>query len=388
MVLSDERRALALDITQSLVRIESLAGHERLMAEETREWMENLGFDDVRVDNCGSVFGTMHGGDGATVLFDSHIDTVPAGDRDGWTKDPFSGAVVGDRVYGRGTSDMKGALAASIAAAVFAKQDGTLRGTVVVAGSVGEEHIEGLALGHTLDEVAPDLVIICEASELKLNTAQRGRAEIMIDVHGKSAHASSPHLGVNAFRNMSILARELDALTPPSDAQLGQGILEPTQVITTPYPNVSVIPWMCRAHYDRRTLVGETADDVLAPIHAAIAELTVKDSDFNADAKIVPGEFICYTGLKLEQDTFAPAWRMDEDSAWVRAARHALDGVELGHYSFCTNGSYTLGRAGIPTLGYGPGYEASAHITDEYLDLEQLYGAVEGYYKLMGMGTV
>jgi acetylornithine deacetylase/succinyl-diaminopimelate desuccinylase-like protein len=88
----------------------------------------------------------------------------------------------------------------------------------------------------------------------------------------------------------------------------------------------------------------------------------------------------------LHQEKFQPAWRLNPDDPWVRAAQAALQqanqAAETGHYSFCTNGSYTAGVVHIPTLGYGPGFEQTAHTTDEYLELSQLFGAAEGYYAL------
>jgi putative selenium metabolism hydrolase len=384
-MLTDTRRTQLIDICQSLVQFESLSGNEQPIIERIAAWMRQLGYADIRVDECGNLIGALYGGDGPTVLYDSHVDIVPAADADRWTYPPFDARVVDDRIYGRGTSDMKGALAASLLGLAAAHEDGVLKGTALVSASVGEEIIEGLAMGYVVDHYQPDLVIICESTALKLGVAQRGRAEINIAVQGKSAHASSPQIGINAFRNMSRLVLELDKLPPPTDPQLGAGILEPTTVISSPYPNVSVIPWRCDARYDRRTLVGETAEDVLAPIHEVIARLHGEDPKFNAEAVIVDGEFTCYTGLKLKQETFAPAWRMAKEGDWVRAARAALGEVELSHYNFCTNGSYSLGRKGIPTLGYGPGYEHAAHTTDEYLELDQLFGAAEGYYKLAGL---
>jgi putative selenium metabolism hydrolase len=374
-----------LEITQSLVQIKSLAGDEKAVIDRVKTWMHELGYDDVRVDDCGNVIGALYGGNGPTVMYDSHVDTVPAGDVSAWTHDPFGGMVSGERVYGRGTCDMKGPLAASLVGLAAAKADGKLRGTAIVSATVGEEHIEGLAMGPAVDHYQPDLVIICESTQLKLNIAQRGRAEINITVHGKSAHASNPGVGVNAMRYMALLVNALGEIAPPTHSLLGAGILEPTTIISSPYPNVSVIPWRCDARYDRRTLVGETAESVLAPIREMIAAVQASHPDLNAEAEIVPGEFTCYTGKHLTQETFAPAWEMAPHNEWVRAAGRALGDVKIGHYSFCTNGSYSLGRAGIPTLGYGPGYEHTAHITDEHLDLDQLYGAVDGYYKLGGL---
>ncbi|MEO0561622.1 MAG: YgeY family selenium metabolism-linked hydrolase [Chloroflexota bacterium] len=385
MPITEQQHRQALEITQSLVQIPSLAGDEKAVVDRVKRWMLDLGYQDVRVDACGNVIGALHGSDGPTVMYDSHVDTVPAGDETAWTYAPFGGAVVGERIYGRGTSDMKGALAASLVGLAAAHADGTLRGTALVSATVGEEHIEGLAMGRAVDHYHPDLVVICEATALKLATAQRGRAEINITTYGKSAHASSPHIGINAMRHMARLVNALDDLVAPTHPTLGQGILEPTTIISSPYPNVSVIPWRCDARYDRRTLVDETAEDVLAPIQAVIDRLHAEDDAFQAEAVIVPGTFTCYTGLELQQPTFAPAWAMPHDGAWVRAAAAALGDAEHGHYSFCTNGSYSLGRAGIPTLGFGPGFEHTAHITDEYLDFDQLYGAVDGYYRLGGM---
>lgn len=383
--MNAERRQQVIDVLRSLVKIESPAGQEGAVIDLVRTWMATLGYVDIQLDACGNVIGALHCGDGPVVQVDSHVDTVPAGDRSQWQHDPYAAEIVGDRIYGRGTSDMKGALAASLVGLAAAHADGHVRGTVLVSATVGEEHIEGLAMGRVVDHYHPDLVIICESTALKLNVAQRGRAEIQVTTYGKSAHASNPSVGINALRHMTRLVAALDTLLPPSDLLLGEGILEPTTIISTPYPNVSVIPWRCDARYDRRTLVGETAQSVLDPIMAVIQRLAANDANFRAEAAIVAGEFCCYTGLKLEQETFAPAWKMNADNAWVRAARRALGDVELGHYSFCTNGSYSAGRAGIPTLGYGPGYEPTAHTTDEYLELDQLWGAAEGYYRLGGL---
>lgn len=387
--LSANLREQVLEIAQALVRVESLSGDEQRVIDLVGGFMHRLGYEDVRVDECGNIIGKLTNHKlGPVVLYDAHVDTVAAADADQWTYPPFSGEITEDRIYGRGTSDMKGALAAALVGLAAAKDDNKLEGTVFVSASVGEEVIEGLTMAPIIKHYSPDLVVICESTGLKLATAQRGRAELEIVVHGKSAHASNPQIGVNAFRHMAHLAAELDKLQAPFEPQLGLGILEPTSVITSPFPNVSVVPWRCTARYDRRTLVGETPDDVLAPINAVIERIAAENLQFKAEARVLPGTFTCYTGLTMEQETFAPAWRMADDHPLVVGAREALGGVELSHYSFCTNGSYTLGRAKVPTIGFGPGFEYTAHITDEYLDLEQLFGAVEGYYALAGIGDV
>lgn len=382
--LSAERRDTVLQCAQSLIQIETLTGAEQGAVARAAEWLTRLGYDEVTLDDCGNVIGTMYAGDGATVVFDSHLDTVPA-DSANWTYPPFGGVVADGKLYGRGSSDMKGAFAASAAGVAFAKQDHALRGTIHVTGTVGEEDIEGLGITRMIPRLNPDLVIICESTGLKLNTAQRGRAEVLIHVKGKSAHASKPTLGINALRNAAKLVEALDHIVAPRDPLLGDGILEPTQIISVPYPNVSVVPWGCQIKYDRRLLVGETPDDVLTPIRAVIADLHSVDPQFEATAEIEQGQFLCYTGVQLTQDRFAPAWQLTDES-WIRRAesalRHIGQTVQRGNYSFCTNGSLTSGRLGIPTLGYGPGYEETAHSNDEYVTLDQLFGATLGYYAL------
>jgi putative selenium metabolism hydrolase len=384
-MLSEARREQILAIAQSLVRIPSLAGEEGAVIEQTAHWMRELGYDDVQVDACGNLIGTLHGGQGTTVIYDSHVDTVAAGDLSAWRYDPFGGAVADGKLYGRGACDMKGSLAASLAALAYAKQDGVLRGTALVSASVGEEVIEGLAFSHVLAAHKPDLVVICEATELRLVTAGRGRAEITLTTHGRSAHASTPQLGVNALKQMAKLVSALDLLTPPEEARLGKGILEPTEIISLPYPSVSVLPYECRARYDRRLLLGETAESVLAPINATIAALAAADPTFRAEASIDIGAFTCYTGLTLHGKKFQVAWQTDAAHPLVRAAQAALQragqAAEIGHYNFCTNGSYAA-SIGLPVIGYGAGAETTAHITDEYLALDQLFGAAEGYYAL------
>ncbi|GAB4550547.1 MAG: YgeY family selenium metabolism-linked hydrolase [Anaerolineae bacterium] len=386
-MLSSERREQIVTILQSLVQIPSLSSEEEHVIERTAQWMRELGYDNVAIDDCGNLVGILHGTDeGMVVVYDSHVDTVAPGDLAAWHHKPYGGEVADGRIYGRGTCDMKGALAASLAGLAYAKHDGTLHGTALVSASVGEEIIEGLAFSRVLGNFKPDLVVICEPTALKLNTAGRGRAEVTVTTYGKSAHASTPHLGVNALKHMAKLITALDGLEPTQHPRIGKGILEPSEVISSPYPSVSVLPYQCRARYDRRILPGETEAVILAPIYAVMARLAFADPTFRAEAAVDEGEFHCYTGLTLRGKKFQAAWEMPSDAHYVHKAIGALKSAgqvaEIGQYSFCTNGSHAAEKFGLPVLGYGPGLEATAHITDEYLDLEQLFGAAEGYYAL------
>ncbi|MFN7210498.1 MAG: M20/M25/M40 family metallo-hydrolase, partial [Aggregatilineales bacterium] len=358
-----------------LVEIYSPSHQERRASEYLAAQMQAAGFDNAFVDAADNAVGVLGEGARECILL-GHIDTVA-----GYIPPRLEAG----KLYGRGSCDMKGSLAASLAALAYAKQDGVLRGTALVSASVGEEVIEGLAFSRVLDRYAPDLVVICESTELRLVTAGRGRAEIALTTYGKSAHASTPHLGVNALKHMAKLISALDQLPPPEHERLGKGILEPTEIVSAPFPSISVLPYQCRARYDRRVLLGETAESVLEPIQAVIAALAAADPTFRAEASVDVGSFTCYTGVTLSGKKFQAAWQTESESPFVRAAQAALQragqAAQIGHYNFCTNGSYAA-SIGLPVIGYGAGLETTAHITDEYVTLDQLFGAAEGYYAL------
>ena len=219
---------------------------------------------------------------------------------------------------------------------------------------------------------------------MKLNIGGRGRAELFITAEGIPAHASTPHLGVNALKQMSKLVLALEQLQAPVDPELGKGILEPTEIISRPFPSVSVLPDQCRVRCDRRLLVGETERDILDPINAIIAKLRHADPTFKAHAEIDTETIKTYTGATRTGLKIQPAWKMPSDSVIVQRSKMALGDLfnQIGYYSFCTNAARSAGIMNVPTIGYGPGYEDTAHIADEFLELEQLWGAAEGYYRL------
>ncbi|MCL5676787.1 MAG: M20/M25/M40 family metallo-hydrolase, partial [Firmicutes bacterium] len=254
------------------------------------------------------------------------------------------------------------------------------------SGTVMEEVGEGVALEHILGEISPAGVIIGEATGLNLNIGQRGRAEILVETRGRSAHSANPQVGVNAVYKMLPFIKALRDLELPTDPRLGPAILELTDIISSPYPGASVVPERCRATYDRRLLSGEEPEGVLKPLREVAAHLQRAEPYFQAQASIVPLQVTTYTGKLLEGTKFAPAWCMDADHPFVRLALEGLHNAglqpRLGNYMFCTNGSASAGRLGIPTVGFGPCRESQAHVVDEYIDVAELLAAARGYYSL------
>ncbi|MGI9952246.1 YgeY family selenium metabolism-linked hydrolase [Moorellaceae bacterium AZ2] len=387
MDLTEQRQRELLELCRTFISIPSLTGEEKALADTIKNIMLQFGFDRAWIDELGSVVGMVKGGlPGRKVLLDGHLDTVGPGE-DRWKYPPFSGTVAGGKIYGRGASDMKGALAAMVyAVGQLARHKENLRGEIYVSGTVHEEIAEGVALGHVLQEVRPDVVVIGEATELRLNIGQRGRAEIVLETYGKAAHSSHPEVGINAVYQMVKAIQAVADLKLPRDELLGPAIMELTDIISFPYPGNSVVPEKCRATYDRRLLTGETPEGVVGDVTGALQKLEAADPAFRARAFIALNDFTTYTGFRVSSARFAPAWKTERDHWVVREAVRALRKANLvpliSSYSFCTNGSCSAGIYGIPTVGFGPGRETEAHIADEYLDLEQLYKSAVGYYHL------
>jgi len=374
-----------LGLCQRMIRLQSYTGDEGRLAEELKKTMLELGYDRVWIDAFGNVVGEIRGAQaGPSILFDGHIDTVDVTDAEDWTWPPFEGALHEVRIYGRGASDMKCALAAMIhGVAPLAACREELAGSVYVSGTVCEETFEGLGLSKVVDAIQPDFVVIGEASALNLKRGQRGRAEIVVTTTGKAAHSSNPEVGKNAVYMMLELVGRIRRLPVSKDEFLGEGILELTDIVSSPYPGASVVPSKCRVTFDRRLLVGETEEAVLAPLRQCVQELQAEDPAFAAEIQIASASQTCHTGEIMGGKRFFPAWVLPEEHPRVTGALHALRQTGLQpavtKYSFCTNGSYSAGIAGIPTIGFGPGAEDGAHIRDENIEISQVNRAAAGY---------
>lgn len=371
-----------VDFTQRLVHQPSLSGEEQAVIQIVINEMGSLGFDKIWVDENGSAIGIMEGTQpGKTLLFDAHCDTVGIAPGSTWTRDPFGGEIIDGYLYGRGCADMKGALAAMVHAAASVDKS-KLSGRIVVSASVMEEVFEGGALKTVMDQVNPDYVVIGESSDLNLVHGGRGRAEIHLETIGKPSHSSSPQLGVNAVHLMMKVIEAVDQIELSEHPRLGPAILALTDIISEPYPGYSVIPSRCKATYDRRLLPDETIEDVLSAI-TSLPEL--KNMPLNVI--IAQGEHQSYAGITLRGTKFFPAWELDAKHPFVERALKGLrtSGLDAHRstYRFCTNAAYSIGIAGIPTIGFGPGTEADAHVVDERLSLDSLEKAARGYQGIM-----
>jgi putative selenium metabolism hydrolase len=367
-----------ISFTQSLIRCPSPPGEESAVVDLILRQMRAQGLEAFWRDDVGNAVGVVMGAEpGPTLLLDSHCDTVGIAPGVPWRHDPFGAEIEDGFIYGRGAADMKGALAAMIHAAAGVDRR-RLRGRVLVTATVMEENLEGAALKAVMDVIPPDFVVIGEATELRLVRGGRGRAEIHLETLGRPAHSSTPHLGRNAVLDMLPVVQAIAVLPLPTDPFLGPGVLALTDIISDPYPAYSVIPSRCRVTYDRRLLAGETESDVLGVI-TGLPGL----EEIELHAAIAQGEHETYTGAVLRGPKFLPAWLLAETDPFVQAALRGLRTAGLdpqfGAYRFCTNAAYSAGTAGVPTVGFGPGREADAHVIDERLAIADLLAAARGY---------
>jgi putative selenium metabolism hydrolase len=389
-MLSEMEKKEVIELCQKLVSIRSYSGEEERVGKALKEFFEQNDYDEVKIDSYGNVIGMMKGNrPGKKILFDGHIDTVPVVNEEKWTQAPFGAEIVDGKIYGRGTSDMKGAVAAmACAVAKFAKESNRdFAGELYVAGVVHEECFEGVAARSISEFVKPDYVVIGEASNLNLKIGQRGRGEVVVETFGVPAHSANPEKGINAVYAMSKVINAIREIEPTTHEVLGKGILELTDIKSSPYPGASVVPEYCKATYDRRLLVGETKESVLAPIEKALNELMAADDKIKAKASYATGNELCYTGNSISGERFFPGWLFEKEEDFIQDILGELNNMgfdpEITQYNFCTNGSHYAGEAGIKTIGMGPSEEKLAHTIDEYIEVEQLTKVTECYCGMM-----
>jgi putative selenium metabolism hydrolase len=311
-----ENNKVLLSLCQDMLRAQSYSGEEADVVAVMKRFCEVSAFTDTYIDKYGNCICRIKGKrPGPIVLFDGHIDTVPVPDPTTWKHDPFGGEIEDGKIYGRGASDMKGAIASALVAAKRYAEDNEydFAGEIYIAGVVCEERFEGVSAREISQRLNPDYVIIGEASNLNLKIGQRGRAEIIVETVGIPAHTANPDKGVNAVYKMSKIIEQIQKLKPPVQEMLGEGIMELSDIKSSPYPGASVVPSYCKATFDRRLLAGETKQSVLAPIEEMLNDMRLKDPSIKAKVSYAVYELTCYTGEPICGDGFYPAWLFNEE---------------------------------------------------------------------------
>ena len=382
-LLSSQQETEIIELAQSLVRIKSLPGQEEAAIKFVAQKMTALGYDAVTIDAMGNVVGRI--GNGATsILLDAHVDTVAVNDAAEWAIPPFSGVVENGRLHGRGSVDMKSAVAAAIYAGTAAKNSGLAAGkTIFVSCTVMEEDCDGENLKHLFQELnlKPDYVLICEPSNNQIMLGHKGKAQIAITTHGVSAHGAAPEKGRNAIYEMAeIIQRveKLNASLPSKDDRKGTLVMSQ---ISSASASLNAVPTACQVYLDRRMIPGETEETIQQEMAQLIAGK-------NATWAVGLLHKKSWTGLDIRYEPFHPAWEIERNhpltQACVAAYRKVFgaEPTQFGFWDFSTN-AVTPVRLGIPTIGFGPGDYRLAHMRDESCEVSQILDACRFYISVI-----
>ncbi len=308
-----------------------------------------------------------------TVLFDAHQDTVPV---DGMIIDPFKPDIVGGKLYGRGSCDIKGGMASMLTAfARLVKEKPAGAANVVMACTVDEEytHIGSSYLAE--HPQGADVVIASEPTMLDIVNTHKGAVRWKVKAGGIACHSSTPHLGDNAIYRMGrileglrIYATELSesapdpVLGPPS---LSVGRIEGGQ-------SVNIVPDWCDAEIDRRLIPGETPESAMEKVRAFLTTHLAATDPFEFSAPWV--KMPALKGRAPSEDPWIPP--MVEAIARIRGTKPAIKGVPFG------TDAGPLGDTGLPAFVFGPGDIAQAHTRDEWVELDQIRLAAEIYHAM------
>ena len=381
MDLTEDQQEELIRFTQELVRCPGFSGDEAETAAVVARQMKKLGYDKVEVDQWGNVIGTIHGGrPGPTIVFDGHMDVVPIGRPELWEHDPYGGEISDGKIWGRGTADMKGGLAACLCAAAFVDR-AQIAGTIFVTGTVAEELMIGRGLGKILEGRKVDAVITCEPTGVnQLAVAGVGRTTVEMTVCGQVAHSSQPHLGDNAVYRAMDASERIRNMPRRKDPVFGTDVIELVEIKSKPSPGNGFVPDTCWVLWECRLFPGETQETFLNRFHTALEDL---DGVEKVTLKIGRIAVDCYTGERLDYEDFLNAWGTPPEEPFRRLVEQALiqTGIKVVPIVFrgCTNANISAGAMGIPSLIYGPGNLDLAHKPNEHLDIEELLLSAKAY---------
>jgi len=380
-----EQREAILKFFKEIVAIPSMDSQIREVGERVAEEMRALGFTDIWWDKMGNIVGRI--GDGSRVLlYDSHIDTVGIGDPNAWAWDPFQGKEEDGIFYARGACDEKQSTPGMIYGLALAHELGFLEGWTAYYFGNMEEWNDGQA-PHAFvqtEGIKPDFVVIGEPTKMQVYRGHKGRVEFAITARGKSAHAASNFLGDNAIYKLLPIIERLSKIEPElGDHEfLGHGRLTVTDMHVKT-PSINAVPDEATIYIDRRITFGETPEAELQRLKDIIGP---RD---DIEARILVYDEPSYTGFVFPLDKIYPAWAYEEThpfvQAGVRAGEMLYGSMTTGKWDFSTNGIYWAGKAGIPSIGFGPGDEIHAHTVIDQVKLDDVVRATEWYALLPAM---
>jgi acetylornithine deacetylase len=366
-------REYLVNTLRDLIRINSInpslapgGAGEAEIAAYVAEAMRRLGLgvrthepEPVRVSVVGTLKGT---GGGRSLMLNAHMDTVGVDEM----PNPFSAEVREGRVYGRGAYDMKGSLAACLAAIKALVDSGTSLGGDLLIAAVADEEYASLGTAEVVKHYHPDAAIVTEPTELAICIAHKGFVWLEVETVGRAAHGSNFAEGVDANMLMGRFLAELETLERDLRGRKGHFLVGPASLHAATLSGgteLSMYAARCKLHIERRTIPGETEAQVVAELQAIVERLSAADPMFRATLK----HFFVRNSFFISPD--API---------VRALEHAAASV-LGKPPDMVGKSFWMdaalfSAAGIETVVLGPS-GAGAHAKEEWVDLRSVEDA-------------
>lgn len=313
----------------------------------------------------------------STVLLDAHQDTVPT---DGFA-DPFNPVVRDGKLYGRGSCDVKGGLAAMLSAFARIVREKPAGATNVIMSCTCDEESTSLGINdlvtlwsdprkaNSMIRQRPDVAIIAEPTQLDVVVAHRGATRWKIRTSGRACHSSSPHEGVNAIYRMARVVNALEEFAAklptmiPAHPLCGPATLSVGRI--SGGISVNTVPDSCEIEIDRRVVPGEDGWDAIKQVKAHFASRL----DFEVDH--LPPWIV---GVSLSDEHNGPLGDQLLGCITKIAGPHKKVGVPYGTHAS------RIAAAGVPSVVFGPGDIAQAHTTNEWIDIGQLRQAAEVYF--------
>lgn len=367
----------AVALTQALTRIDSRnptlapgAPGEGPIALALGDILTAWGFDVTIADTVPgrpNVVARIGPPDTPAMMFAGHLDTVGV---EGMTHSPFDATIDGDRLFGRGSADMKSGVAAMCCGALAAFEEcGSNAKRQIVVAAVTDEEYESIGMRALLDSgVTAECAILTEPTRLAVNPAHRGFVWMEIEFTGRAAHGSRHDIGIDAIRHAGLVLAELDELDygrlqTKKHALLGRGSLHASTI--SGGLGLSTYPDRCVLKVERRTIPGETADHAVREVHDACDSVRARRPELSATVRLI--------GAQLPSDVSvdAPVVKMLERGLKAAGLPVAVEGM-----SAWTDAAL-LNEAGIAAICFGPGDIGLAHAAEEYVPVSEIRQATE-----------
>jgi succinyl-diaminopimelate desuccinylase len=367
-----------IKLTQDLIRANSTnpPGNEKEVVDVLKNKLESLGLKveliEVAEDRP-NLLATWEGGEGKELMLEGHSDTVPVAVSK-WKHGPFSADIEDNKIYGRGATDMKGGLASVVTAIESLKESGWApKGKLSFLVCCNEEMGDGEEVGmrHMADKVKPDLFVITDTTDFKIVTAEKGALWVEFTAHGKEAHGSTPWKGVNAIEKLGKFLIKLNELELNKEhPNLGKSTVSINTISGGVKTNV--VPGLAKSTVDIRTIPGLQREEVFRAIDNLIAKVKESDPDMN---------------ITYKEEMYARATEFSKEGEAVDKLRESFKEVTGQEAEFRgehgSTGAGLFVDAGLNVMIFGPGKPELCHISDEYVDIEDLVKAAQIYEKFI-----